>query len=120
MTVAALPARRVISACRLTLQEIDDDRNSIGLLLAADWRRNKWWRVYLWFMPLQKIVDTTLPTYFLDIMHQHRAVDHGIADALLKLARAVNEDDPSMRIEVSATDFSAIRNHYAPEGGKKQ
>lgn len=112
MTTAPLLPRRVISACRLVLEEIEEDRNSILLMLAAEWRRK---HILYWLHGLQTIVDKILPVYLAKVAEQHRIADEAVALKLRGLAKALNEDDSRLRIEIDAEDFLVIQKHYKPE-----
>lgn len=80
---------------------------------ATKWkRRHPLW----WFCSTQKIVDSgALPKYLCNAIDAYRQADVAVAFTLRDLARAIHDDDPTLRMEVDAHDFAVIKRYYTPE-----
>lgn len=111
MTSAALPVKRVLSACHCVIEEIERNRQMMRGNNCAEWRKqNRWWN---FFVNANELYQDILTDDFL--IASYRQSDYVTAEKIRDFCKAVLEDGEDMRIEVSDNDFQVLKSHYKKE-----
>lgn len=112
MTEVYFPAKRIVKACKKTLDEIDNHRDRI-LVKLVDQRFRKWyWRFK---SPSNKTLydlRNRLPDGDKEIAYMHRADEENKVTKVLHISQGAIATDENLKVRISVDDFSLIYEHY--------